>query len=86
MAPPYKGVSLYSTGVARHIFEARARADAIMKQARTEADKIIANANTLSEETRKQANLNADKIENEPVASDIPVLILSGGYDPVTPP
>lgn len=29
---------------------------------------------------------NADLIENEPVHSDIPTLILAGGFDPVTPP
>jgi pimeloyl-ACP methyl ester carboxylesterase len=28
----------------------------------------------------------ADPIENEPVWSDIPTLLLSGAYDPVTPP
>jgi pimeloyl-ACP methyl ester carboxylesterase len=28
----------------------------------------------------------ADPIENEPVVSDIPTLVLSGQYDPVTPP
>ena len=28
----------------------------------------------------------ADAIENEPVISDIPTLLLSGAYDPVTPP
>lgn len=28
----------------------------------------------------------ADDYENEPVASDIPVLVMSGEYDPVTPP
>lgn len=28
----------------------------------------------------------ADPIENEPVASDIPTLVLAGEYDPVTPP
>jgi pimeloyl-ACP methyl ester carboxylesterase len=28
----------------------------------------------------------ADPIENQPVVSDIPVLVLSGEYDPVTPP
>jgi len=28
----------------------------------------------------------ADAIENEPVASDIPTLVLAGEYDPVTPP
>ncbi len=29
---------------------------------------------------------SADAIENQPVASDIPALILSGEYDPITPP
>jgi pimeloyl-ACP methyl ester carboxylesterase len=28
----------------------------------------------------------ADPIENQPVHSDVPALILAGGYDPVTPP
>ena len=28
----------------------------------------------------------ADPIENEPVASDIPTLVLAGEYDPITPP
>jgi pimeloyl-ACP methyl ester carboxylesterase len=28
----------------------------------------------------------ADSLENEPVTSDIPTLILAGDYDPVTPP
>jgi pimeloyl-ACP methyl ester carboxylesterase len=28
----------------------------------------------------------ADPIENQPVVSDIPTLVLSGRYDPVTPP
>lgn len=28
----------------------------------------------------------ADPVENEPIASDIPTLVLSGQYDPVTPP
>ncbi len=28
----------------------------------------------------------ADAIENEPVVSDIPTLLLSGAYDPITPP
>ncbi|MGD2205214.1 MAG: alpha/beta hydrolase [Anaerolineae bacterium] len=28
----------------------------------------------------------ADPVENEPVASDIPTLVLSGQYDPITPP
>ena len=28
----------------------------------------------------------ADSVENRPVVSDIPTLILAGGFDPVTPP
>lgn len=28
----------------------------------------------------------ADPIENEPVVSDIPALVLAGGFDPITPP
>lgn len=28
----------------------------------------------------------ADPIENEPVVSDIPTLVLAGGFDPITPP
>ncbi|NDJ60504.1 MAG: alpha/beta hydrolase [Chloroflexi bacterium] len=28
----------------------------------------------------------SDPVENEPVASDVPVLLLAGAYDPITPP
>ncbi|MDJ0755725.1 MAG: alpha/beta fold hydrolase [Ardenticatenaceae bacterium] len=31
-------------------------------------------------------NGSADPIENQPVASDIPTLVLTGEYDPITPP
>lgn len=47
---------------------------------------FLANTNSIFDLCAEWTQSSADDSENEPVSSDIPTLVLSGEFDPITPP